>query len=37
MDKIEIYNYLISKNICHKITEHKAVYTIAKFSQVDRK
>lgn len=35
MNKNEVYNYLISRNIWHEITEHKAVYTMDEISLVD--
>lgn len=35
MNKQEIYDYLLNKNIWHQITDHKAVYNMAQLSQVD--
>lgn len=35
MNKQEVYNYLKEKNIWHKITEHKAVYSMSEISSVD--
>ena len=35
MNKQEIYDYLLNKNIWHQITDHKVVYNMAQLSQVD--
>lgn len=35
MNKQEVFDYLLSKNIWHEITEHEAVYNMAELAQVD--
>lgn len=35
MNKKQIYDYLVEKNISYEITEHKAVYNMNELSQID--
>ena len=34
MDKQEIYDLLSARNICHEVTEHKAVYNMAEVAEI---